>query len=367
MSGRRACLKRAMRAALAGMALSVASSSALAFPELSGEQDRAECVQALTLARSMFEAPSARVYAPLQTPEGFASRVVLAAQSLDISGGNALTASDEFERIPLEGRSLYWARQADDGKRLAVLETAQGWRGDTYSSYLLDAPTEPDDFAQQSDATPLVADSWRPPIVLRTSEAGPNWLIDVGQPFEVLAAWQVHVPPEAGAVCEVRFHEAGVSPTESLPEAVRKVLPILDAAIGSGEGEGTLQQTARLRLNVRHLLANVALRPWAVSAKDAYNSRERVDAGLQAWARTDAEHATLHRRLIEGEGAARMALAQHYTESFGLAADAAEEVGAWMFDVLLRAHFVFPRAGEAHKGSSNPWPSAHRMPSAAAS
>lgn len=342
-----------------GVALSVllgVAAAVKASPDLSGEASRPECVDALTLAKSIFASSAKHLYVPLQIPEAWHSHPVLGATEPDISAGDALQATDDFEKIPQAIRSVYWARQAQHGRRLVVTETARGWRGDTYSVHMLDEPVRPDDFMRSGGAEPIIDSAWRPPAVFRSSLTGALWLIDVGQPFDIWPAWRVFVPPERTPVCRVQFRDPLKDPAEFLPEAVRALLPFLDEAIGPGLDEGTLQQTARLRLHVRHVLANAALRPWAVSEADAYNTRETVNAGLEAWALQSPEQAEMHRTLRAGQPGAEQALAGYYATRFALPVGQADALAAWMLDIVFRAHFVFPRSVASQvPGSPNPW------------
>src|SRR5262249_18741433 len=128
---------------------------------------------------------------------------------------------------------------------------------------------------------------------------------------------------------------------------------------GPGNDEGTLQPTARQRLHVEHLLGNAAFRPWALSDADAYNSRNEVDAGLDAWARMNSARARLRKQMLGAYPAAERALAEYYASAFGLQPGKAREVAAWALDLTFRSYFVFHRDEDRSSSNdirTNPWP-----------
>lgn len=326
---------------------------------------RTECVEAMKLARAMFNSSAPRLYAPLVLPEGMQSRMLLGAAELDISGGDALSSTEDFQRYPSGNRHLYWEAQTHYPQRLVLHEVGGGWRGDRYSLYWVDAGVTPEDFLRQlsdsADAAPVavVSDSWRPPLVLQTTPEQGKWMIDVGQPFEVLANWQVYAAGAREATCTIAFVPAEQTPEAGLPAPLLRLVSQLDAALGEGEGEGTLQPTARIRLASRHALANVALRPWAISSTQAYNSRAQVEAGLGVWAATADANRQLFEQIQATYPEAERELADYYVSTFDLSESVARKSAAWNLDVLLRTFFVFADEQNGQKdkaATANPWP-----------
>jgi hypothetical protein len=346
-----------LRAALlcAGLAcLLPATAHAAGWPRLEGPRSPA-CRDAFALAEATFHASHPRLYAPLGgLPPSVRSTLALQPEALDLSGGNALIADTTvFDKLPVPRgaeppRSVYWQKAAVQGLRLAVAERAMGPRGDTYSVFVLPESVLAPAFvsawssapATPQPQAPLIADGWLPPLVLREPEGG-VWLVDMGQPFVHLADWQVHAVGSGGVrrLCTVRFRLAGDDALQLLPPAVRELGRLLQATIGSGTGEGTLQPSARIRNDVAHAWANAAMRPWAIGS--ASNTRAEVDAGLSRWAARDAASRARHQAVLKQLPLARRALAEHYLRQFPRTPAAAATLADFALDVALRTHYVF--------------------------
>ncbi|WP_155952585.1 hypothetical protein [Pseudomonas sp. URMO17WK12:I4] len=337
-----------------------------ALPYASGDVTRTECVEAMKLASAMFYSSAPRLYAPLVLPEGMKSRMLLGAAELDLSAGDALSSTEDFQRYPSGNRHLYWEAQTSYPQRLVLHEVGAGWRGDRYSLYWVDADVTPEDFLLQiSDYASaarmaVVADSWRPPLVLQTTPEQGKWVIDFGQPFTVFANWQVYTSGAREATCTIAFTPADQAPEAGLPEPVLNLVSKLDKALGEGADEGTLQPTARVRLEGKHALANLSLRPWAISGGQVYSSRTQVEAGLAAWAEAEESNRQHHDQIKQLYSEAEQALADYYARTFGLPAQAARTSAAWNLDVLLRTFFAFAdeQGGQKGETGTNPWPCA---------
>lgn len=299
-----------------------ATAALASLPSATGDISSPECIDAMKLAKAMFQSTAQRLYAPLTIPADFQSKLVLGASALDISGGDALTSTEDFEKHPQNTRSIYWARETHGALRVVVREVAIGWRGDMYDMYLLDATVVKDEFLNNIDPTPgsspyqpIVPGTWRPPLVFKPDGHKAKWFIDVGQPFQILSDWHVYSSREKHAICTITFSPQGKNAEESLPEPVTRLSRKLDEALGPGNDEGTLQPTARTRLNARHVLANAALRPWALIDSDAYNSRSEVDAGLEDWAKVNNSRHRLYSEIRKEYPLAERSLAAYYASA----------------------------------------------------
>lgn len=342
------------RVALLALLLGLVASgraAAVALPQVHGDGDAPECRDAALLAQAMFKSASPRVYAPLQLPAGMASELLLGALALDISGGNALLDAGGFEKIPQPDlRSVYWEQAAKADARIVLREANGGWRGDRYALYLPDRAMAQADFLRalasgSGDGLALQLDNaWRPPLVFRLRATGGKWFIDVGQPFAPLDGWRVFAATDGHYAqrCTIVFQPEAVATQARLPGALGDLLRLLDQALGPGNDEGSLQQTARLRNGVLHIVANARLRPWAVSAADAYNTRAEVDAGLARWA-VNRQRRALQARIAQVYPEAQRALAAHYQRSQDMPEAKADAEAGRVLDLLLRAHFVFPK------------------------
>lgn len=354
-----------VRVSIAFCFLLQATVALASLPSASGDISRPECIDAMELARAMFQSPAQRLYAPLTIPKSFRNTLVLGAYELDISGGNALTSTEDFEKIPYSNRNIYWAKETNGALRVVVRELAHGWHGDKYDLYLLEAAVTKDDFlnnmissARSAAYQPVVSDTWRPPLVFQNPQHKEKWFIDVGQPYQILSDWRVYSSKKRHAICTIAFSPPGNDVAEPLPRPVRKFARKLDEALGPGNDEGTLQQTARTRLDTKHVLANAALRPWALVDGDAYNSRSEVDAGLKAWAKVNGSRRRLYSEILREYPAAKQSLAAYYAREFGLPPQKAQKAAAWSLDLVFRSFFVFPNGSDYFRYNgvtTNPW------------
>jgi hypothetical protein len=159
-------------------------------------------------------------------------------------------------------------------------------------------------------------------------------------------------------VCTIQFRPTTKETLRLLPEAVATLAQLVDETIGPGLDEGTLQPTARLRLEAQHVWGNVALRPWAVSEADVYNSREEVDAGLEAWSTGNRSHLRVYKKLLAAYPAALQALRGYYESTFSLSGDKAQALAQYVLDIALRANYSFTNGGDyfRYQGvNNNPW------------
>ncbi|OBS10042.1 hypothetical protein [Acidihalobacter prosperus] len=328
-------------------------------PRVIGDAEAPACVDAAALARHMYAAPTFRLVAPLSLPPGFRSILILGTRKVDISGGHALVSDPAFfESFPLKGSiyrgTLYWGRTIS-GRRVVEIARPAGWQGDTYSLWAIDARMPRTDFVtalqdarQPMRKSALVDAVWRPPLVFAARHANRIWIVTVGEPYGVLGNWQVYALRASGVarVCSLAFVPRGQTAASLLPAPVSRFSRLLEATLGSGEDEGTLQSTARLRLNVRRALGNLALRPWAMAATPAYNTRAQVDAGLAAWARHDPGRTRLRDAVLKAYAPAERALADYYARTLGVPGTQAAAWAETGMDRFLRGHFVFPHADE---------------------
>lgn len=332
----------------------------------------AQCTAALQIARLVYASDEFYLYAPPVIPANFPAMLVLKPQSLDISGGDGLQADESiFDKLPKDGegapRSIYWQKQVNNGHRLAIVESDFGWRGDTYSLFALRPNAGSDELRadiHSADAhkkfSPIIANGWRPPLLFRDRGADRLWLIDVGRPYQFLGDWYVYIVEPSGVNhrCTIRFRPAVKKAITLLPAPVRELARLLDQTMGQGQDEGTLQPTARLRINVEHTWANAAQRPWVLDAP--YNTRAEVDAGLQDWSEKGKAYRKIYKAIQHQIPVAERSLAQYYQRHFGRSAAEAKKVAAYVIDIALRSHYVFHSASASSNfsdktSSDNPW------------
>jgi hypothetical protein len=354
-------MQKVKRALLAGVAvLTVAGTSAKAAPAIIGGSQDARCREALHMAEVAFRSTSASLVWPIAQPSNPNFKIILKQNGADISGGWAIDADpDAFEIQRAIGqkelpRPIYWRRTASASKRLAIVDSHGGWRGDTYSLFVLSSDASFDRVALQlipaegdreTALKPLLEDRWNIPIVLTEKGSGADWLIDRGEPYEIMADWQVHAvtAQELATTCRIAFGYDERAGLGGLPSAVRRFAAALNQALGPGTDEGTSQPTAGIRLAVERGWANAALRPWALT--DApYNSRVEVERGLDLWARGNPRRTALRRRIGEDYWQAERALASYYEARHGMESVAARNLSRQVTDAMFRSYFMFPKS-----------------------
>ncbi|HSX89334.1 MAG TPA: hypothetical protein VLG17_15235 [Pseudomonas sp.] len=358
---------------LASVLLFIASNGvAETFPTASGDTSSQECADALALANFMFNSKSTKLYAPLSIPSTMNSDLILGTSERDISGGSALEANqDQFEKLPQLGRnttrSVYWEKEVEGSTRIAVKETNAGWKGDMYSLFLIDSHIQENEFLQDlqesyghSKYPAFIEGAWRPPLIFLSRSTKTKWFIDVGQPYEFLARWIIYKNPtnKLTESCTIQFRPEIKFSQSLLPKSVQRLAYLLNETMGPGNNEGTLQPTARLRLHTQHIWANAALRPWALSESDVYNSTEEVNTELKAWSKSGLSYKNIHTEIINTYPAAEQELAHYYMKNFKLPKDKATPLANWVLDIAYRAHYIFPNGSDHFRYdnvNTNPW------------
>lgn len=302
------------------------------------------------------------LHEPLTAPADFPSRIILQRDGLDISGGNALVADARFfERVPLSGGfgRLYWQREPHNGFRLAISEIPHSWRGDNYGVFVVRGDVPRFDGEGVEFPPPLNTGAWDPPLVLRDNASGDVWFINTER--HDMTDWTIQTVGADGdeVSCIVRFRPPDESGDVLLPAAVMDFAALVDATLGDGRNEGTLQSTARRRLFTRYLYWNAATRPWAIT-DSMYNTRTQLDAAMRQWARSQPSFRAAHDAITAQYPIARNALAAYYTANFELTPEQAHTLASWVLDVAYRSAYIFPGGGGAgtprRPANPNPWP-----------
>lgn len=344
--------------------LLLSSVSLKAQPQLSGNSSSPYCQDALLLAKSVFYSNTPKLYAVTTTPVNFQSTFVLGASGPELPGRGALQHDPQlFTRAD----NLYWQQQAANAKRLVLTETAMGWQGERYALFQLPPELSQQAFIAKDGNTDnidkeslLLPESWRPPLVFQHQQTGDFWFIDVGEPYQLIGSWQVYQPQPEGyqQSCSIEFTDDSQKPHAPLPDPVQQLIVLLDQTLGYPEDEGTLQPTVRNRLMASHLWANAALRPWAISAKDSYNNKQQVDAGLLQWSLLSKKNLAVYQQIQSLLPLAQQALADYYQGRFTLDHNAATELASWVLEIGYCVNFTFSGGGAYHNASApalNPW------------
>lgn len=354
--------------AVVSASLSPAAEAKVA-PEIIGDRINAQCRQTLEMASAAFRSTNPSLIWPIATPLPVGVTIVLAPNGEDISGGDALDADastfSRIDRLPSTSgvRAIFLQKVAVNGQKLAVVDKLGSWRGDTYELYLLPAGKSLDGFITvQSSAgqgTPVLgSDRWNPPLILKDMKSNVPWIIDRGEPYEVLADWKVYTLRGAGLTspCRITFGLPTPQGLALLPAAVRRLAALADEVLGPGTGEGTLRQTDRIRQTVEKEWAIAAVRPWALTTRP-YNSRQQVDNGLVEWVGYSTLRRRVYRSLQRDYAASEQALASYYVVNFKLDRQTARTFSGYAMDHMLRSYFVFHNEDAINRPATiTPWP-----------
>lgn len=131
-------------------------------------------------------------------------------------------------------------------------------------------------------------------------------------------------------------------------------------SLGPGLNEGTLQPTAAIRNRVRHLWANAALRPWALTDRDRYNSKEEVNSGLEEWSKNGPSYRNVYRKIMITYPLAERDLAEYYKKRFHLQSSDAERLAKWVLEIAYCANYSFSNGQDYFRYDNvdnNPWES----------
>lgn len=324
------------------------------FPKLTNVTS--ECSETLQFARINFQSTRDEFFQFPQIQEDFSSELVLHAYANNISGGDEIIAdSNTFKKIQYKKfndnqSNIYWQINENNGHRLVVSEHSMGWRGDMYNVFDIPANIKAEDFILEfqnsetfKDGVKIVSDSWKVPLIFKNKDFS-LWMIVIPQPFAIYENWQVYLSTPLGMKpqCDVVFKPNVKNIIELLPKDVQKLALLLDKTMGSGKDEGTLQPTAQLRIEVKFLSGNIALRPW-ILFKEPYNSHQEVEDGLINWSKDSISNQKLYESIKNQSFIAEKSLALYYQEHFNLSTTKAETLSKSVIDIFIRSHYAFPK------------------------
>ncbi len=191
--------------------------------------------------------------------------------------------------------------------------------------------------------------------MLQTKGTETVWAIATQRVFKPLENWHIYAIGNAGMEqrCVIAFHPPVSDTLRLLPVPVQKFAALLDGTLGSGQDEGTLQETALIRDKVEETWANVALRPWAIAngekadkplSNQPYNDRIQVDAELKNWSLQADSFYRHYQKIISQYPKAERSLADYYQNQFGYNKNEAQMIAKQVTDFSFRNYFVFSKA-----------------------
>lgn len=312
-----------------------------AAPRIDGPLSRA-CTDTRLVADTAFHSTAFRLNEAVTLAPDSPVRIVAQRTTGDMSQGDAKTV-DPHVFTTVKGddtsdfREFDWQISATAGKRWVIVDSPAGWRGDTYSLYAVGATATKDQALDPADR--ILTQIWIPPLMLRDKASGVVWAVDTQAD-----TWYVYTVGKDGvkARCHIVFAPPAKTTFDRLPPAVRTLAVDLDGTMGDGRGEGTLNQTGRLRGEVDLAWYNLVLRPWAMTTKP-YNSRSDAEAGLRLWSRGAPSFRALYARIQADYPLARDVLADLYVRDFAKTPEAAKALAETNLDIVYRSHFVFPK------------------------
>ena len=359
-------------------------------PWLEGQAAEPTCRDALTLARSVYFAAGPDLHPvsvggkthdfeliPYSATADSLSDIVADAQVFTPIAWNSRSADVPGQPTAFFKSAAYRKIQPTAGWRLALTFRNQSWKANNYFAVLQPQGTTLREVLRwmdelpgfgpgfQRDATSTALASYFPMTVLRDTAPGTLAVIRTDY-SESWSAWTVFriAPSGFKQECKVRFRPDVTTdgyfipyPADHLlPPPVRRLAALLDSTLGSGEHDGELQSTSRLREDARRIWLTMALRPWAVQSTP-YNSRDEVDAGLRLWSIQGKAYRRIYDAIQQDYPVARRALARYYQRVFVLTHARAVPLSDYALDVAFRGYFMFhtDRGFGTESGGDNPW------------
>jgi hypothetical protein len=316
-----------MRSLLVAVFMLLGSRAAFAqegWPRLEGGAGVAGCEQALAIGRAAFLSDAfAFGEVPPTPPPGGA--IVLSVGDQGAYGPEGVVANAEVFTAMLPGPGewarLHWGRTPREGLRLVIVDYPHSWRGYNYDVLAVSEALSPQDVRAGPGSgrrQGLGWTTWRPPIVVRDNTTGALAVISIDT--GTLPDWPVFTQTAQGfeQSCTVRFRPEVENGAELLlPEPVRLLAQRIDATLGDGRNEGTLNSTGRIRFELSQVWANVALRPWALNSS-RISPRPVIDSGLRRWSRQAPSFGAAYDALLAQYPPAQRALESHYERTFHL-------------------------------------------------
>ena len=314
------------------------------WPQLKQGKGEPLCTRAMELARLSFESKEPYIHEGVDLPSQSDSAYLFD------SDPQGEIRSLYGEKLSLkDGGVLYPFDDPVSGRRLVLQIKSHSWRGDRYWLFSVDKSVSSTELLSAASAdfkslgtSYTVSESWLPPLILwERATTHQVWTVDPGHPADFLGKWIVYALEAKGlrSICEVHFKPNVRRAEDMLPSEVKILAVLLDQTLGPGLDEGTLQPTARLRVEMGHVWANAALRPWALATP--YNDRTTVDIGLRAWAWGNPHRKQLHKRIMAQYPLAEQALARHYKNRLGYSPRKADLQAAIVLDGAFRNQFTF--------------------------
>ena len=247
---------------------------------------------------------------------------------------------------------VYWQKSATLGRRFVALDKPFNWEGDWYSIFSIPANRSLNKFLRErphygatrspSGVLTFLHSSWRPPMVLVDHNNRHLWAVNMAASYWLLGEWRVYSLDQNNTrpQCTVRFHAGASNPAGLLPKAVRRFARLCNGALGPDQNSGTLHPIETLRLQAQEVMANMAMRPWALTEKP-YNTRAEVNADLRTWAKGTPRHHRLFVAIQRQYPVAERALGHYYRTRFDWSPEKAHQVAAHALDIAFRSYFVF--------------------------
>jgi hypothetical protein len=306
------------------------------------------CGDAYEIAKEAFHSEKRNFFFINDIPAA-KEKLVLYPGQLDMSGGDSSEMIENFfekMRKPEDIRSIYWQKRPNKSGRLVFDEHSYGWRGDQYTVFLIPDWMTPEDLVYMKkpfgtyEVKPFIETQWNYIYFFKNNKIDPVWILVSGRPLDIFKPWEIYAESETGMdkVCEITF----LPKDYIIPRPVKEMKRLLFSTLGSGENEGTLQPTARIRLDAENVWQSILYRPW-VTGRLAYNSREEVDNGLKAWSKKSPDFLAIYRKIEDQYPRALQALKLYYITNFNKSDAEAQLMAEQNLDKAYTAHFVFPK------------------------
>lgn len=330
--------------------------SACEYPRVVSAAKNTDSAIALRVATLAFKSKSINIYDAGDYIQKDDKAIVLwPADDGSIKSNPQFIESKEFSSDKI--KKLCLQLEPDRGTRYAVRQTPGNYRGDRFDLLLVKSTAKPDKLMSTVEkfdqyqpelakaVSVLFIDCWQQPWLLRNPDNGHMIAIDTQHPATFYADWNVYEVNKLGkpvCICRIAFKpKADQAITLIPPGPLHDLAQLLDEMIGhpKADAEGTMQQTAYLRIFVNNQWGNLLYRPWAMSSPAS--SRQEIEQALKKWANECSANKRRYAKLQDLYPKALAQLSKYDEQVMHMTPEKAAIEAKKDLDIAYRTNFQF--------------------------
>lgn len=266
------------------------------------------------------------------------------------SGSGEIFINNKYiKKINCENFNLYSEKKSlpEFKFRLVIIGETIGWRGEMYAAYYVDNNlsdesicNEPDLLKTSDLSVNILSNQWAAPLVFKNDATNKLVMVENNQrSFEPLKIFIIGTDCFEG-LADLHFYKDSLEFFDTLPIKTRKLVLLLFSTLGSGENEGTLHATTRLKILAKMQWLSVFLRPWAVD-RNPSNSLSDVNKGLEEWAQQSDGNLCSFNEIKEIYPLVIQEITDYYIKNFQKSLSEALKLATENLELAYRSNFIF--------------------------